>query len=451
MVGLWVPLAACCLLTPLPGPTAAAASIEEGADAIILEERMEIEIHSVTNATVRYTNRTKVLTARGVAKHDVASVYYSTGVRVRDLRGSVTYPSGRTVKIKKKRIFDGAAFASFQLYSDSRHRSISFPGVVPGAIVEHSYELAIKNLIRLPWGFSLQETIPVRLKALTIKAPSSFSLRLSVRGGSPEYVREERNGVITQRWNVRDVPALRLDRSTPPSADLLPKILIAPKRIRWGDYDIDAATWDGIARFYWQLSRDRMEPTTDVARKANDLTAGVQDPLEKTRLLYEFVQGKVNYVSISLDIGGYQPHGNGEVLRHLYGDCKDKATLTIAMLRSVGLKGFPVLILKRDAGLIDRDNPALSFNHAILAVPSEEGYLFMDPTSEETPFGDLPWEDQGVPVLVIKEDGQGDLVETPLFSAEHNRRHITLTGRIGTDDAMEGYVVIEAWGQRLGT
>ncbi|MFQ5877889.1 MAG: DUF3857 domain-containing protein [Acidobacteriota bacterium] len=431
-------------------PRAGAADLEAGQDAVVLEEHLEIEIRSLTDARVRYLNRTRVLTPRGVERFGYAGVPYRPGVSVQRLTGTVILPSGGKIRVKKRDIMDGAAFASYELYSDSRFRGIRFDGVVPGSVVEHSYTLRLENLRFLPSPVYLQEEegVPVRLKTLTVRVPVGFPMRLSVRGSSPDYSREEAGGTVTHRWSVRDVPALVVNPNSPPIHDLLPRITIEPKRMVWGEREIDAANWDGIARFYWDLARERMAPTAEVARKAGELTAGVQDAEEKTRLLYEFVQGKVNYVSISLDIGGWQPHPNSEVLRHLYGDCKDKATLLIAMLRAVDLRGFPVLIRSREIGTLDRDSPSLKFNHAIVAAPSPEGYLFMDPTSAFTPFGDLPWGDQGVAVLVIGEDGDGHLTQTPLFPARRNRRHLSVTGRLGPGGGLEGDVVIDSWGQR---
>jgi transglutaminase-like putative cysteine protease len=433
---------------PRGGRAVAAEGIEKGQDAVVLEESMEIDIRSITDARVRYLNRTQVLTQRGAEEHDVASVFYGPGRTVRDLRGSVTSPSGKRVEVKKQQMFDGAAFADFELYSDSKHRSLSFPGVVPGAIVEHSYELAVENLFYLDDLFYLQDAVPARLKTLTVRAPSSFPLRLPVIGATPEYNREERDGATAHRWQVKDVPAFTKESGMPPEEDLRPRVLISPKEIVWGTHRIDAGHWDGIAAFYWELARERMVPTPEVAQRAKGLTAEIHEPEQKVRRLYEFVQSKVNYVAIELGIGGLQPHPNGDVLRLMYGDCKDKATLLIAMLKAVGLRGFPVLILTRDAGLIERDNPSLHFNHAIVAVPAEDGYLFMDPTWETVPYGELPWTDQGVAVLVVKEDGRGDLVETPLASPERNRRHMNITGAIAPTGAFEGTCVIDAWGQR---
>src|SRR5438477_12904170 len=65
-----------------------------------------------------------------------------------------------------------------------------------------------------------------------------------------------------------------------------------------------------------------------------------------------------------------------------------------------------------------------------------------------SPFGDLPWQDQGVPVLVVREDGSVDLVETPLVAPEKNRRRHTVTASVRPDGTLEGTYVMEAWGAR---
>ena len=117
------------------------------------------------------------------------------------------------------------------------------------------------------------------------------------------------------------------------------------------------------------------------------------------------------------------------------------------MLQAVGVRACPVFILTRDEGLTDRDYPAPSFNHAIAALPDAGGYLFMDPTSENAPFGDLPWVDQGANVLVVKEDGSGEMVQTPLFPPERNRIQWLVTASLGAEGDLEGSYTIEAFGQ----
>jgi hypothetical protein len=441
-------LAPAALVPAVAGETPPPRDMGRGEDAVLLEESMAIDVASPTSARVRYQNRTQVLTQRGAERYDGAAVEYGRGVSVRELRGAVVSPAGKRVEVKRQMIADRAAFASYTLYADSMIRTITFPGVVPGSIVEYEWEQEVTNLEFLRHEFDLQERIPARLKTLTVRSPSTFPVLLNLSGElQPERTAEEKDGIVTQRLTVHDVPPLRREDDMPP--DPAPHITIRPKEIVWGARHIDATAWAGIGRFYWEIARDRMVPAPEVAEAAKGLTAALADPDAKLRAVFEFVQGKINYVSISLDIGGWQPHPNGDVFRYRYGDCKDKATLMIAMLRSIGLTAYPVLILTRDEGLRDLDSPGLAFNHAITAVPRPEGgYLFLDPTSTSAPFGDLPWQDQGVPVVVVKDDGSSDLVETPLLPAPRNLRRHTVTASIRPDGSLEGTYVIEAWGQR---
>jgi hypothetical protein len=447
----WIVAALVAGLAPAthPPPSPGTADIEAGEDVVILEEVQEIDILSVRSARVRYRRVAKVLTPRGAESERFASVYFNPSMVVRELKGAVTPPQGKRIETKKQQIEEGAAFASFELYADTRHRTIRFPGLVPGATVEHSFEVEIRNLFYLRFydELAFQELVPARLKRLVARAPVTMPLRTSVRGNVQHRV-EEKDGMVTHVWEARDVPALKKERDMPPPRDIYPRVRIYPRQIYWENTPIDATNWTGIAKWYWDLSRERMIPSSEVAAKARELTAGVTDPMEATRRLFEYAQKKINYVAIGLGIGGYQPHHNSEVYRYSYGDCKDKTTLFIAMLRAIGLKGFPVLILTRDDGVTESDFPSTTFNHVIAAVPTPEGYLYLDPTDTRTQFGDLPWVDQGANALVVKDDGEGELVATPVASPDRNRRHRLVVAQVGPSGDLTGTYVIDMWGQR---
>lgn len=430
----------------LPGSVRAVAPGEEAYDAVLIEERMEIDIRSLTDARVSYLNRTKVLTPLGAEDYAWADVFYAPGVEIKKLTGGIRTPEGKWIGIRKSSIHDAAAFASFELYSDTRRRTITLPGARPGSTIEYEYELRVSNLQRLENVFRLQEEIPVRRKTLILRTPADFPLRVSVRG-KPKHSERVEDRTLIRTWSVSDVPALMREPHQPPLDDLLPAVTIEPTKIVWGDREIDTARWDGIAAFYLDLAKSRMDPTPAVRAKAKEITSGATTREEAIRRIFDFVQTNVNYVAVSLDIGGYQPHDSGAVLEHLYGDCKDKVTLTIAMLESVGIRALPVLILTRDIGTLDRDHPMLRFNHAIVALPRGSGYVYEDPTAESVPFGDLPWEDQGASALVVLPDGRGEFVETPLEEPSGNHRKIILEGKVNASGDLEGDIEIEARGQ----
>jgi transglutaminase-like putative cysteine protease len=442
--GAWVIYAL--LALPAGRSLPRAADLEEGEDAVLLEESLDIEIVSETLARVHYSKRTKVLTAKGVDENDEASVYYNPSITIREFRAAVISPQGKRSEVKKQQFFDRAVFESFELYSDAKYRSVSFPGLVPGSTVEYRYEEEVRNLFYLPAEFDFQEKIPVRSKTFSVRAPASFSLRFAVQG-SPEYSQEEKDGMAIHRWQVRDVSAIKSESLMPPDKDVVPHVQIYLRSFVYGADRVDATNWNGIARWTRDLSREKEVPNVEVAAKARELTAGLSDPMAKAQRIHEFVQKNINYVAIELGIGGIQPHDSGSVFKNRYGDCKDKATLVIAMLQAVGVRAYPVLIRTRDSGLTDRDYPSSDFNHVIAALPDGDGYLFMDPTWEHAAFGELPWTDQGANALVVKEDGSGDMVQTPLLSPDHNRIQWLVTATLGTDGDLEGSYTIETFGQ----
>ena len=75
-----------------------------------------------------------------------------------------------------------------------------------------------------------------------------------------------------------------------------------------------------------------------------ELTTGKSDQLDKMKALAAYAQQQVRYVAIEVGIGGFQPHFANDVLKHEYGDCKDKVTLLSAMLREIGIESYYVLI-----------------------------------------------------------------------------------------------------------
>ena len=80
----------------------------------------------------------------------------------------------------------------------------------------------------------------------------------------------------------------------------------------------------------------------------------------------------VKYVSIQMGTGtggGYTPHAAPQVLRNLYGDCKDKANLMRSLLQATGVRSYLVTIRSGDRRYVREEWPSpYQFNHAIIAV-----------------------------------------------------------------------------------
>jgi hypothetical protein len=189
-------------------------------------------------------------------------------------------------------------------------------------------------------------------------------------------------------------------------------------------------TWHDVGEWEIHLTNGRLDASPGIKAEVSTLTAAAPTSIVKMRALADFMQRNIRYVAIELGIGGWQPHPAAQIYDHRYGDCKDKATLMRSMLREAGVESFYVIIYHK-RGSVTPETPAsmYAFDHVIVAIKLPEGatdpslvatvkhptlgtLLFYDPTSEKTPFGQIPGYLQANYGLLVAPSG-GELVELP--------------------------------------
>ena len=129
-------------------------------------------------------------------------------------------------------------------------------------------------------------------------------------------------------------------------------------------------TWDDVAagtRAWSRSSCSRARRSDDAVQ---DAVKGLTDERAKIRAVYDLVVRKTRYVGLEFGIHGYQPYATTQVFARKFGDCKDKASLLVVMLREVGVDASLVLARTRRGGDLDPEPASLApFDHAIVYVP----------------------------------------------------------------------------------
>lgn len=137
--------------------------------------------------------------------------------------------------------------------------------------------------------------------------------------------------------------------------------------------------WGTLVR--WARERYGFAPSAEVDAKARELTSGLSGDQEKLTALLDFVQDQIRYLGIESDNNSYVPHAPQEVLKNVFGDCKDKAVLFCALARSAGLKAWPALVSTWRKGLVSQALPSpYQFDHAVAAVELDGQLVWVDPT-----------------------------------------------------------------------
>lgn len=256
-------------------------------------------------------------------------------------------------------------------------------------------------------AFLFQGDSPAKRSQFILLVPKSRTLRHAVQGDRVKLVQGEFEGNVVYDFRADDEPMLEPEINRPPAVDIADLARVST-----------IESWDEIIRWEYSLVKDQFVADDAVRGKVAELTQGADDRVERIRALANFVMQKVQYrQDYDRGIMGIKPHKAGSVLEKEAGDCKDKATLLITMLREAGIPANYVTLRTRTAGRLWPDIPSNQCNHAIVYVPAEGNFdkgLWVDGTANYSGIDTLPWQSQGVQAMVFKDDGQMVFMTTPV-------------------------------------
>lgn len=429
----------------------------EETDAALLYDSQTTTVRQDGEIETVYRRAYRILRPQG-RQHGVVTVNFDNETRLTYLKGWCLPADGKEYEVKEKDAVETAMLTD-SLYSDTRHKILSIPAADPGNVIGYEFQQRRRpSVYQDLWGF--QDTHPVIQSRFELRLPEGWEFAATWVNHPP--AEPSSAGPNAWSWEVRDMPAVDSEPSMPHWRAVAGWMGIAffPKGDSTGTRA--AGNWRQVGQWFSALASARDKPTPEIAAKSAELTAGIDNPLEKIAALAGFVQKDIRYVAIEIGIGGYQPHTATEVFSNRYGDCKDKATLLKAMLSAIGVQSHYVLI-HTERGVVAPSFPtALSFNHAILAirVPEDtpEGrarailkdeqlgtLLFFDPTDTLTRFGDLAGNLQANHGLLVASN-EGTLVRLPLLPPVSNRLLRVADLTLDATGALAGSVQEVRWG-----
>jgi transglutaminase-like putative cysteine protease len=242
-------------------------------------------------------------------------------------------------------------------YAERKVRRMSLPNVRPGTLVDYSYTIEEFKPFRPGDFFTGWRVSPgtlVRRSRLVLDTPVSLTSRVMARNLDfrPDTLIAAGRRVVT--WAKQDVPKIEPEPFAADSNDVDQTITIAGPGV-----------WRDVGAWYAGLARDRYAVTPAVAEKLALVVSGARTLEDSVKAVHRYVAKDVRYVAIALGMGGYQPRSVADVVATGYGDCKDKATLFIALAARLGVTAIRCC----PAGGVEKWLPSIyQFNHAIAAV-----------------------------------------------------------------------------------
>ena len=356
-----------------------------------------------------------------------SSVGYDKERKIKTLEAKVYDASGEELKrIKKKEFKDFAAVDGFSLYVDNRVLSYHHIPVTYPYTFEITYEIETSDTGSLPnWYFLSGYDLSVQESDFLISYASE-SLKPVIKESNLEGLlveKEEAQGKI--RYRASNIQSMEKEMLSPSFLSLVPRLLVRLPNFTYKGIKGRINDWKDVGDWMNNLLEGQDKLSEATVQMAKQLVSGIDDDLEKAKIIHKYVQESTRYISVQVGIGGLKPISAIEVDKVKYGDCKGLSNYTMALLKAVGVPSYYVVI-EADNRKVDfyEDFADLSQgNHVIITIPYKGQYYWVDCTSQIHPFAFIGDFTDDRKALVIKPENS-ELVKTTAYLNKDNHQHI---------------------------
>ncbi len=347
---------------------------------------------------------------------------YEADRQVVQLRGAKIYRANGKVDEAIEWGEGPADDPAISMYTSARVFYVQFPRLEAGDVVELRYRLddvTPRNEFNDYFGdiVYLQGTEPAQNAEYVLITPKTRSLYFDSNLPAMKQSTSESGTQRTHRFFAERVAALQPEPAMPPLPETLGFIHVSTYK-----------TWKDLGRWYWGLIQDQFDLDEETRRLARKITEGKKTEIDKVKAIYDWVTKNTRYVALEFGIYGFKPRRCVQTVSRGWGDCKDKATVLVTLLKELGIPSTIVILRTQMRGDFYSKLPSFApFDHAIAYVPSLK--LFLDGTAEHTGISELPQMDTGALGLLVNE-GNAEIVRLPLAQPDKNYLHQDVLARV---------------------
>lgn len=369
----------------------------DGADAVILDW---IRVDDDEYATSAEYYRIKILTEDG-KKHADVELKYVPGY---PFYGNVTDISARTIRPDGTIVpFDGKVYNKVLLKvrrTSVRAKTFTFADVQPGSIIEYRYIRRWADQYLLDTYWSVQRDIPIRHASLRLKPHNpdgqfgSFFTYVGLPAGKvPQRVKDQ------YELDLDNMPALRSEAFMPPEEQM---------RARVNFFYTDSAI--PLEKFWPEQSKMFAETIDKFIGKGgkNDAARLSQGETDRTALLKKIYAHAQSIRNLSYE----EEKTDQEIKKERIKDARNAEDVLkkgsgysteinrafVAVARQAGFDADAVRVAPRDEFFFSDKVPNAQQMSGEIAVVNLDGkQLFLDPGTQQAPFGIVSWEKTAVP------------------------------------------------------
>lgn len=428
--------------------------LRENANAVIRLNKTDVKVSAIDEMSIKEERIVTVLNKLGNSKVG-AYVGYDDNSKIVSLSARVYDAFGNEIKkIRKKEFQDISAVDGGTLYSDSRVKFLDYTPISYPYTVKFIYVKKTSSTGFLPnWN-------PVEGYLVSVE---NNQYNLTIEGGKARVKEfnfegnEIEKSVSTTKisYSIRNYKSIKYEIFSPSLNDYKPKALVALNDFKTDGVKGYYTNWNEFGKWMnTSLLNGRDQIIAETKAKVLKLVEGVEDPIEKAKIVYKFMQEKTRYISVQVGIGGIQPIPANEVDNVGYGDCKGLTNYTKALLDIVGVTSYYSHIEANEFEPVSFDKEFASLeqgNHVILNLPNKNGDdIWLECTSQIIPFGYLGDFTDDRDALVITPEG-GFIKRTTSYKNEDNLQKISSKIQLDVEGNVVADVKIKSSGINYGS
>lgn len=424
-------------------------TITKNANAVVQKDDCTVNIISQTEQVIDYNTVVTVLNNKADWLGDM-TIYYNKYTKITNLKVAYYNASGKLLKkVKRKDFNDYSTTGNASLYTDSRAIHYNYiPKEYPYTIA-YEYKITTSNTAFIrPWYPIRSYNISVIQSAYTIQAAPDLKLNF-LETNFNHFAIDKKTINTGFKYSLSHAKALRSEPLAPSFDKIAPHVRFAVDQFQLAGVKGNATTWKAFGKWMNDkllASRNNLNQATK--DKIKSLVKGVSDPIDRAKIIYDYVQNKTRYISVQIGIGGWMPMLTDDVDKLGYGDCKALTYYTKSLLDVAEVPSYySILYAGNDKRNINKDIVAVQGNHAFLCLPTAKDTVWLECTSQRTPFGYINSFSDDRDVLVVTKNG-GEIRHTSTNTSAQNLQKMHLAYTLTNNGTIKGDVQVQNYGTK---
>ena len=420
------------------------------ANAVIRLNELKVEIKSQEELHIVQKRIVTVLNEKGnYAVHAYSG--FDRYNKIKKIEARIFDEYGNQIKKNRKKDFiDQSAVDGGTLYSDSRVLFMGYTPISYPYTVEFICEIETSNTAAIPtWRPINSYYTSIQKDIYTFYDNADLGLRFKEKNLN-EFNVEKSISTNSLKYTLENVKAMEPEELSPSFAKFAPQVLIAVENFSFYGVKGKAKNWLEFGNWVnEELLAGRNTVTSETKEYILSVTKGIEDPVEKAKKVFEFVQNNTRYISVQVGIGGVQPISALEVDELKYGDCKGLTNYTKSLLDIAGVESYYSIV---EAGneIIDLEDDFASLeqgNHIILAIPNKDDLLWLDCTSQIHPFNFIGDFTDNRNVLVVKPESS-EIIKTVNYTDSLNHQFTNAEIALDSYGSIKSHITMKTKGIR---